>query len=84
MFVVYARSFGGPRRPLGHFAGLKAAQAYADAANATMPTDELVVVEQPDGNRKNFADRPEEATAEGGDGIDATIPVELTAKGGKK
>jgi hypothetical protein len=85
MFVVYARSFGGPRRPLGHFAGLKAAQTYADAQNAVMPTDELAIVEQPDAGRRNFVDRPAEPTADGGEGIDASIPVEaLAAKGGKK
>jgi hypothetical protein len=90
MFVVYARSFGGPRRPLGHFAGLKAAQTYADSMNGTLPTDELSIVEQPDAGRKNFVDRPEVSNGDTGAGFDATIPVEALAapdpvtRGGKR
>jgi hypothetical protein len=63
---------------------MKAAQTYADGMNAVLPADELAIVEQPDAGRTNFVDRPIEPTADGGEGFDASIPVELTAKGAKK
>lgn len=84
MFVVYARSFGGPRRPLGHFVGMKAAQTYADGMNAVLPADELAIVEQPDAGRTNFVDRPAAPGADEGDAIDHTVPVEAATQGVKK
>lgn len=84
MFVVMAKSPGGPRRPLGHFRALKEAQKYADDMNRTLPTDDLTIVEQPDGGRKNFVDAPETAPHDGGPTIDYSVPVEAAQGGTKK
>lgn len=85
MFLVYARAFGGPRRPLAHFVGLKAAQRYAENMNRVLVDDDLTIVEQPDGGRKNFVDSPDTPVADGGAGLDDSIPVEtIPAQGGKK
>lgn len=84
MFVVYAQSAGGPRRPLGHFKALKPARAYAEDMNRVLPTDDLSIVEAPDGGRKNFVDAPVMPDpGEVGDTLDASVPVEAMAKGGK-
>lgn len=85
MYVVYAQSFGGPRRPLGHFRAMKKAQQYAEEMNRVLPDDDLSIVEAPDGARKNFVDSPlTPDPGEVGDTIDTSIEVERMSTGGKK
>jgi len=83
MFVVYRKSHGQPRSPMGHFKAEKAAKVYAEGVYRAFPSDEVIIAEEADGERKNFVDAPDRQTVAEAAPAGPELTIERAPKGAK-
>jgi len=83
MFVVYRKSHGQPRSPMGHFKAEKEALTYAEGVYRAFPSDEVIVAEEADGERKNFVDAPDRQTVAEAKPSGPELTFERPSKGAK-
>jgi hypothetical protein len=83
MYVVYRKSHGQPRSPMGHFKAETAAKAYAEGVYRAFPSDEVIIADEPDGERKNFVDAPDRQAVTETAPTGPELTIERAAKGAK-